>query len=224
MATTAIVISRPEHLTAIRKRLAEEASVTVCSETDSLHLFDTILSRPPEVILIHSAFATTSRGATLIAGLKSKPNSTGTAIRVFIEDDSRAPLMLFQTTLSPYDAILETSRPLDRAGTRQAARYPMNRRPSVVNGEPCQLIDLSVSGAQVQVPMRLRPSQVVRFSLPDEDGEVRCQGTVAWSIAVPTGGAIHYRVGLEFVNPDAKRLASLCAKHGGAPDPTLSSA
>jgi len=222
-STTAIVISRPEHLTAIRKRLADEATVTVCSETDSLHLFDAILERPPDIVLVHSTFAASSRGATLIAGIKAKPNVTGTAIRVFIEDEDKAPLILFQTTLSPHEAMLETSRPLDRAGTRQAARYPMNRRPSVVNGDACQLVDLSVSGAQVQVPMRLRPSQVVRFALPDDAGEVRCQGTVAWSIAVPSGGAIHYRVGLEFVNPDSKRLAAICATHGGAPDPTLSS-
>lgn len=143
---------------------------------------------------------------------------------MFIEDEDRAPLILCQTTLAPEVALLETSRPLDRAGTRQAARYPMNRHGVIVNGEPCQLIDLSVTGAQVQIPMRLRPSQVVRFTVPDESGDVRCQGTVAWSIAVPSGGTIQYRAGLEFINPDAKRLASICARYGGAPDPNLGAA
>lgn len=193
----------------------------MCSEADSAHLQDTILARPPEMLFIHAAFATTSRGATLVAGLKAKPHATGTAVRVFIEDDDKAPLLLSQTTVSPSDALLETSRPLDRAGTRQAARYPMHRRPVVVNGEAAQLIDLSVSGAQVQVPMRLRPSQVVRFAITAETGDARCQGTVAWSIAVPSGGSIQYRAGLEFIKPDAKRLAAICAKFGGAPDPTL---
>lgn len=222
MATSsAVVIVRPEHLTSVRKRLASADAVAVCSEADSAHLQDTILARPPEILIIHAAFATTSRGATLIAGLKARPHATGTAVRVFIEDDDKAPLLLSQTTLSPNDALLETSRPLDRAGTRQAARYPMNRRAVVVNGEAAQLVDLSVSGAQVQVPMRLRPSQVVRFAMVDESGDTRCQGTVAWSIAVPSGGAIHYRAGVEFINPDAKRLSAICARHGGAPDPTL---
>lgn len=222
MATSsAVVIVRPEHLTSVRKRLAGADAVAVCSEADSANLQDTILARPPEILIIHAAFATTSRGATLVAGLKAKPHATGTAVRVFIEDDDKAPLLLSQTTLSPNDALLETSRPLDRAGTRQAARYPMNRRAVVVNGEVAQLVDLSVSGAQVQVPMRLRPSQVVRFAMTDETGDTRCQGTVAWSIAVPSGGSIQYRAGLEFINPDAKRLAAICARHGGAPDPTL---
>jgi PilZ domain len=214
---TSAVIVRPEHLPALRKRVAGADDVAVCSELE-LHAHAAILAHPPAIVVMHSTFATTSRGATLVAGLKDHPHPGGTAVRVFIEDEDKAPLILFQTTLAPDLALLETSRPLDRAGTRQAARYPMNRRAAVVNGEPCLLIDLSVSGAQVQVPMRLRPSEVVRFALPEESGDARCQGTVAWSIAVPSGGMIHYRAGLEFINPDAARLASLCARHGGAPD------
>jgi hypothetical protein len=220
-APTAIVIVRPEHLTSVKKRLAGAAGMAVCSEADSLNVQAAMQSRPPEILVIHSAFAATSRGATLVAGLKARPNETGTNIRVFIEDDDKAPLLISQGTLSPDHALLETSRPLDRAGTRQAARYPMHRRAVVLNGEAAQLVDLSVSGAQVQVPMRLRPSQVVRFAMNDETGDTRCQGTVAWSIAVPSGGSIQYRVGVEFINPDQKRLALLCTRYGGAPDPTL---
>lgn len=217
---TAIVIARPEHVAAIRKRLIGAPTVAVFSETESLDVQSGILARPPEVLVIHTAFANTSRGATLVSGLKHKPNPKGTAIRVLIEDEDE-PLLLSHMALAPDEALLETSRPLDRAGTRQAARYPMNRRAVQVNGEPGQLVDLSVSGAQVQVPMRLRPSQVVRFALVGDGADIRCQGTVAWSIAVPTGGSIQYRAGVEFINPDGKRLASFCEKFGSAPDPTL---
>ncbi|MEO8678237.1 MAG: hypothetical protein ABI665_04275, partial [Vicinamibacterales bacterium] len=68
---------------------------------------------------------------------------------------------------------------------------------------------------QVQVPGRLRPAQVARIILPDESGDIRCQGTVAWSIAVPSGRAVEYRAGLEFISPDSARLAAFCAAHGG---------
>ncbi|HUQ88848.1 MAG TPA: PilZ domain-containing protein, partial [Vicinamibacterales bacterium] len=91
-----------------------------------------------------------------------------------------------------------------------------------VNGDSGQLIDLSISGAQVQAPTRLRPMKVARLVLPDPAGDVRLQGTVAWAIAVPTGGAIHYRAGIEFVSADKKMLSEFCARHGGTPDPTLS--
>jgi len=55
--------------------------------------------------------------------------------------------------------------------------------------------------------------------LPEGSGDIRLQGTVAWAIAVPTGGAIHYRAGVEFVNADQKLLEKFCEQHGAAPDP-----
>lgn len=219
---TSIVIVRPEHLGSIKKRLSEADFVAVFSETEWLSVQDSVLARPPEVLIMQHAFAATSRGATLVSALKARPREHGTAVRVFIEDDVKAPLILSETELPAIDALLETSRPLDRAGTRQAARYPMNRRNMLVNGDPAELIDLSVSGAQVQAPARLRPLKVARVVLMDEGAETKLQGTVAWAIAVPGKGAIQYRAGIEFVNPDQKKLAAYCAKYGSAPDPTLS--
>ena len=218
----AIVIVRPEHLVSVEKRLSETNVVSVVSEADLIQFHDTLLERPPEVLVMHSAFAATSRGAMLVSGLKAKPRETGTAVRVFIEDEVKAPLLLSEKELPAVDALLETSRPLERAGTRQAARYPMNRRDVVVNGEPGQLIDLSVSGAQLQSPARLRPLKLVRLVVPGGSADLKLQGTVAWAIAVPTAGAIQYRAGIEFVNPDKKKLKAFCETHGATPDPTTS--
>ena len=91
-----------------------------------LLLQDNLLAQPPEIVVMHSDFAATSRGASFISALKLKPRDTGTAVRVFIDDEVKAPLLLAETALTPAEALLETSRPLDRAGTRQAARYPMH--------------------------------------------------------------------------------------------------
>jgi hypothetical protein len=220
---TSIVIVRPEHLGSIKKRLSEADFVAVFSETEWLSVQDSVLARPPEVLIMQSAFAATSRGATLVSALKAKPREHGTAIRVFIEDEVKAPLILTETDLPPIDALLETSRPLDRAGTRQAARYPMNRRGMTVNGDAAELIDLSVSGAQVLAVSRMRPLKVARVTLSDDRAEIKLQGTVAWAIAVPDKGAIVYRAGIEFVNPDKDKLSAYCEKYGSAPDPTLSS-
>src|SRR5687768_12676571 len=214
---TSVVIVRPEHLVSVKKRLSEADFVAVFSETEWLSVQDSVLARPPEVLIMQSAFAATSRGATLVSALKNKPRETGTAVRVFIEDEVKAPLLLSEKELPAVDALLETSRPLDRAGTRQAARYPMNRRDVAVNGEPGQLIDLSVSGAQLQSLARLRPLKLVRLVVPGGSTDLKLQGTVAWAIAVPTGGAIQYRAGIEFVNPDKKKLKAFCEAHGAAP-------
>jgi hypothetical protein len=216
----AIVIVRPEYLKAVEKRLAETDVASVISELDLIQFLDMLLSQPPEVLLMHSAFAATSRGATLIAALKAAPRETGTAIRVFIEDEDQGPLLLSEKGLPAVDALLETSRPLDRAGTRQAGRYPMDRRSVALNGEAAQLVDLSVSGAQIQSSVRLRPMKLVRLVIPEGPSGIKMQGTVAWAIAVPSGGSIQYRAGIEFVNPNKQQLADFCERHGAAPDPT----
>jgi hypothetical protein len=218
---TSLVIVRPEHLVSLRKRMTGAEFVAVIAETELLQLQDHILAQPPEVLVMHAAFASTSRGASLVSALKVKARDLGTAVRVFIEDEVKAPLILAETSLAAAEALLETSRPLERAGTRQAARYPMNRRPVAINGDAGQLIDLSVSGAQIQSAVRLRPLKVARLVLPDATGDIRLQGTVAWAIAVPGGGSIQYRAGVEFVTPDKKKLAMFCTVYGGAPDPTL---
>lgn len=195
--------------------------MAVIAESDLLLLQANLQAQPPEVLVMHSAFAATSRGAALVSALKVNPRENGTAVRVFIEDEVKAPLLLAEAALSAHEALLETSRPLDRAGTRQAARFPMNRTAVAINGDAGQLIDLSVSGAQVQSAVRLRPLKVARLVVPDAAGDLRLQGTVAWAIAVPSGGAIHYRAGVEFVNADKQQLTRFCAAHGSAPDPTL---
>lgn len=213
-----IVIASAEHLVSVKERLKDADNVVVLSEADLLQYQDALRSRPPDVLLMHSAFATTSRGATLIAAIKATSSNEGCAIRVLIED-GLTPLLLSEPSSSPHDALLETSRPLDRAGTRQAARYPMDGRPVAVNGDTGQLIDLSVSGAQVQSSVRLRPLKVARLVLPEGDGDLRLQGTVAWAIAVPAGGAIQYRAGVQFVRPNQKKLIAFCERYGAAPDP-----
>lgn len=213
-----VVITRPEHVVAMRKRLLREDSPVEVYADDSLKVMDFILERPPKTLAVHQTFAASSRGATLVARLKSESRLSGVEVRVLIEDEDKAPLILSEMSFSPEKALHEASRPLDRAGTRQAARYAMHRRAIFVNGEGAHLIDLSVSGAQIQVPSRLRPSQVVRMILPDAAGELRTQGTVAWSIAVPAAGAIQYRAGIEFINPNTVGLSAFCARFGGAPD------
>lgn len=217
-----VVVVRPEHVEKIKQRLSSAEKVVVVSENELVQVQDTFVKRPPEMLVMHAEMAATSRGATVVSALKAASGDSGMSIRVFIEDDVKTPLLVVtETNLPAEDIILETSRPLDRAGTRQALRYPMNRRMVAVNSESGQLIDLSVSGAQVQSAVRLRPLKVARLVIPDESGDLRIQGTIAWAIGVPAGGAIQYRAGIEFVKHDKQVLAAFCEKHGGTPDPIL---
>jgi len=91
----------------------------------------------------------------------------------------------------------------------------------VVNGESSALIDLSVTGAQVLLPTRVRPDEPVRLVLSDDSGEARFPGTIVWSVAVPIGGSIRYRAGVKLSKPDAKWIESYCHQAGGRPDLTF---
>lgn len=223
-APVAVVVARSEHTDALRKRLGSNTGVALFSDAESLQALEAILQRPPKLLVLDLVFAGTARGAALVSQVKTASNLTNIEVRLLLEDEAKVPLLLAQPLTSPEEALLQTSRPLDRAGTRRAVRFPMNRRPVLVNGQDSELVDMSITGAQVVVPLRLRPAQPVRLTLVDGSSEIRCQGSVAWSIAVPSGGTILYRAGMEFIAPDTAKLEAVLARDGGTPDHTFGAA
>ena len=216
-----VIISTPEHMRAVRKRLADDPAVAVFADTDSLKALEAIQTTRPKLVALNRMFAETARGAALVAQIKGDPGLSGIDVRVLIEDESKVPLVIADQTTPSEKALLETSRPLGRAGTRAALRYVMDRRAVLVNGERSQLIDLSITGVQVLLPARVRPNEPVRLVLSDDAGETRFQGTIVWSVAVPTGGSIEYRAGVKLSKPDTKWIESYCHQFRGRPDLTF---
>lgn len=215
-----VIISAPEHVPALLKRLEDQA-VAVFADTDSLHALEAIQTIRPEIVALNLTFAETARGAALVAQLKSDSILSSIDLRLLIEDEHKVPLVLKDRASSSEKALRETSRPLDRAGTRAALRYVMDSRAILVNGEQSYLLDLSISGAQVLLATRVRPAEPVRLVLSDEAGETRFPGTIVWSVAVPTRGSIHYRAGVKLTKPDAKWIEAYCHQFGGRPDLTF---
>ena len=216
-----VILSHPDHTAALHQRFEGDPAVVVFSDFDSLPAIDTILAGRPTIVALNTTFATTARGAGLVARIKGETDLAETDVRVLIEDEHHVPLALSHPAPTSEAILIETSRPLGRAGTRAALRYLMDRRSILVNGARGDLIDLSVTGAQVLTPTLLRPNEPVRVVLPADTGEVRCPGTVVWSVAVPIGGAIHYRAGVQFKKPDPKAIEAYSAQFGGRPDLTF---
>jgi hypothetical protein len=67
--------------------------------------------------------------------------------------------------------------------------------------EAARVVDLSVHGAQVEVPTPLRPATECSVSLPTGGGPMRVRAHVRRCRAVRTSGesGLAYRAGLEFV-------------------------
>jgi hypothetical protein len=216
-----IIISTPAHVPALRKRLGGDPGVVVFADMDSLKALETIATAGPQVVALSPAFADTARGAALVAHVKGDSRLSSIDLRVLIEDQHNVPLVIAYQATSAEKALLETSRPLGRAGTRAALRYVMDRRGIVVNGEQSALIDLSVTGAQVLLPNRVRPNEPVRVVLSHEASEARFPGTIIWSVAVPAAGSIQYRAGVKLSNPDTEWIERYCRQVGGRPDLTF---
>ncbi|TFH28553.1 MAG: hypothetical protein E4H00_08590 [Myxococcales bacterium] len=216
-----VVIGAPEHVHALRNRLGADPAVAVFADMDSLKALETITATRPRIVALSQTFAVTARGAALVAQLMNDASLAGIDVRVLIDDEQKIPLVLADRADSAEKAVLETSRPLDRAGTRAALRYVMDRRPIIVNGERSFLIDLSVTGAQVLLSARVRPSEAARVVLAKETGEARFPGTIVWSVAVPSGGSIQYRAGIKLTSPDATWIEDYCQQYGGRPDRTF---
>ncbi len=92
--------------------------------------------------------------------------------------------------------------------SRRAPRYKVNKDAQVViDGNPANVVDISLVGAQVVSLTSLRPNQRVRMSL--DTAGVRFNANVAWAtFELPADGP-RYRAGIQFHDANAEMLARL---------------
>ena len=219
-APLVVIIAKSDHTSALRKRVGNDHAIAVYADAESLRALEAIVTRPPKLVALDPTFVTTARGAALVAQVKADPRLSRVDVRVLAHDDENMPLILAQPAASEA-ALLKTSLPLDRCGTRRTPRFATKGEvAAIINGERCEVIDLSVTGAQVVVPTRLRPDQPLRITLFDREVQTQCRGIVAWSIAEPTRGAVRYRAGVKFSDADADTLDVFCRRHT-APDSSV---
>jgi hypothetical protein len=214
MGPSVVVITRTEQEVALRKRLRAETSAALFSDGEALKALDAIVAHPPRILALDRTFAFTARGAALVARVKAEPRLGGIDLRVLAEDETHAPVILGTRMPGLESTVLKTSHPLDYCGTRRAPRFAVSPDvDAIVNGERSRLVNLSATGAQLLVVSRLRPEEPLRLALRDLEAEVKVQGVVAWSAAEAMDGALTYRVGIEFINPDALTLDAFCTRH-----------
>ncbi len=217
-----VIIVRSSDAPALQKLLVANAAVQVFADSESLHALDSILTRPPQLIILDPTFVTTARGAVLVARLRAEPHLAMIQVRVLAEDEDHLPAILGHPAMRSTPALVKGSLPLDHCGTRDARRIPSRGSVAAwVNGSLSQLIDVSITGAQLVVPTRLRPAQTVRVRLCEGSDEMRCSAVVAWAKVEPAGAAVQYRVGLAFVEPDLETLDALCTRCRTHAEPAL---
>ncbi len=242
MSAPAVIIAALNLTPSLCERLADEGELLTFADTEPIQALQTILDQHPRLIVLERLFAATPRGAALINRIKTDPqisqaeirvmSHTGDYTRVVSRGAAAAPP---EPATPPSHAIIETvaeasaeeindgpvataeaPRQLDWHGTRRAARYRIRQGVEIqLDGNPANLVDLSVMGAQVISATILRPNQRVRISVPTDDFVMRFRGAVAWAkfeLPRPTEPP-RYRAGVEFNDADAAAMDDYCSKH-----------
>ncbi len=136
MGPAVIVIARSEQAVGLRKRLGNDPSVALFTDSDSLKALEAILSGPPKILALDRSFVATARAAALVARVKSEPHLRATDVRVLAEDETNLPVLLSSRAPGLEGALMRSSYPLDYCGTRRAPRFLTTHDVNVaVNGE-----------------------------------------------------------------------------------------
>ena len=114
-------------------------------------------------------------------------------------------------------ALVDELSPEDR---RAAVRLTTVRDARLaLDGTAVDVVDLSVTGAQVLAPLLLVPGQTVQVMFRDQRRAMQCTAAIVWGAVEDANEArgITYRAGLDFRDGDRDFLAQLCAGRSLAP-------
>ena len=217
-----VLIAAPEHLPVLKER-GDLSGALAFADSDALQALDAITRQRPDVVALERLFAATSRGAAFINRIKADPTLASCEIRIVAHDSAYSrvsPRRPGEATASA--AVAEPPRPpaprpeapLDQRGTRRAPRFRVIENVEVlIDGNPANLVDVSLVGAQVVSVSTLRPNQRIRMSLPDPGRPIRFSAGVAWAaFEMPKGGP-RYRAGIEFYDADAESVGRFIDAH-----------
>ena len=221
-----VVIGAPQLLDALREQAGAEGEVLTFSDRDALAALEAITTRRPQAVVLERLFAVTSRGAALINRIKADPALVSAEIRVVAHDGSYSRVshrrggMESSVDVAAAPPAIETPARLDYRGTRRVPRFRMeDGTEAQVDGASAQVVDLSVSGAQVVTASALRPQQRVRITLSDHAGVMRFNGAVAWASFEIPNSIPRYRAGIEFSDAHTAAIEGFCKRHQlGQPD------
>ena len=225
-----VLIAASANLNSIKQR-GDFPDAMAFADTDALRALEAITRHRPNLVVLESAFAATSRGTALMNRIKADPSLGACEIKVLapitepepvahvataepsVREAAAPEIAPAVTVAEPEPAPIAAQFPLD-AGTRRVPRFEMGAKVEVlVDGNPAALINLSLAGAQLVSPTTLKPNQRVRVTLPIGLVPIRVTGEIAWAMFEMPQSGPQYRAGLAFVDPDTAILQRFIETH-----------
>ena len=231
MPSPAVVIAASNLMPTLCERLADEGELLTFADTEPIQALQAILANKPDLIVLERLFAATPRGAALINRIKTDPQLANAEIRVMshsgdyvrqvtrpspVEAAAPAAALASAGIVSPPSLMAAEPRQLDWHGTRRAPRVRIRSGVEIqLDGNPANVVDLSICGAQVVSSTILRPNQKVRVSIPNDNFVMRFRGAVAWAkFELPQpASAPRYRAGIEFIDADAAAVEAFGSRN-----------
>ena len=216
--TAVVLIAPADDVPSLKSEPAFERVILVFPDTESLRALEAIAQHRPSLVVLDRGFVGSSRGAAIINRIRTDPALSHSKIRVLGQTSEYVKLVSrrVEKGLSVISAIPGEALPDDYRGTRVAARIELAAGLDIrLDGERAHLVDLSHTGAQIQVPSSLRPGQRVRVSLADDERTLRLLGLVVWAAFEPARGGrpAGYRVGVVFMDTETKPIEAFCSRH-----------
>jgi PilZ domain len=204
-----VVIGAEDVLPALKQRAASlngSGELLAFSDAEPLRALETITKRKPALVALERLFAVTPRGVALINRIKADPSLRASEIRV-IEHNSEYSRIVPRPSAAPEPS-------LDQRGTRRAPRVKIADKVTViVDANLATLVDLSTVGAQVIAPSGLKPNQRAAIAFNDAVARFKCEATVIWTSFDMAGAEPRFRMGLDFVDPDASAIGAYAQRH-----------
>lgn len=216
MFPIAVLIAATGVHAVLRKRLSTEAlELLLFNETEVLKALEVISTKHPSLVVLERGFSVTPRGVALIRRIKADPSLEATTIQIESADEPPAGAPADQSAVVAAVATTPVKVATLDTGTRRAPRFvPDDALEVQVDGARATLLDISTVGAKLLTSVAVRPNQRVRLSLQDKGETIRCSAAVVWaSFEIPKDSGPRYRVGVDFVNPDAAKLGAFIARH-----------
>ena len=211
-----ILIVAAEEAKALKTEPGFEQDIRVFADTEAFKALEAIARARPRVVVLGRAFVGTARGAELINAIRADHALANCQIRVLgqASDYLHLASRRAEAGLAPGTAVPGEPLPPDYLGTRLARRWEMRADLEArLNGEPATLVDLSETGAQVTVPVAVRPKERVRLALVDSEQRLHIAGSVVWASLERSRELPHYRAGLHFIDADPEAVEAFSARH-----------
>ena len=218
-----VLIADAVRLRAIREVAPFPYRLLYFSDTNLAAALGTIAAHAPCRIAMDTQFAHSSNGRAFADKLQQMPID-GSEVFIVSFDNGRwsmlpiegpaAPAIRSATVSAANIAAADVKLTLN---TRRVPRFAVtDPLAAVVDGKKTSLVDMSVMGAQVVSAPPLRPNQVLRIELPDQDDTMlQLRAHIAWSAFQTSNDTVapYYRAGMEFTDASAQLLEGYCRRH-----------